>query len=77
MNKGGIHSVNGFITVEAKIEALMRKIETPNASQIVQVNLLQTPTCFNCGTSSHVMEECPFLVNPMSQMFEQTNVLYL
>lgn len=80
MNKGGIHGVNSFITVKAKIGSLMRRIkalETPSAPQMSQMNHLQTPTYFNCRTSNHVMEECLLLVNPMGLIFKQANTLYL
>lgn len=46
MNKGGLHSLNSFITAKAKIAAhmkIMEAFEVPNTPQVGKVIQMQIP----------------------------------
>ena len=76
--KGGIHSIETFIVTEAKIAALMRRIEAldlKGPSHVNQVNQIFASSCLNCQTLNHHWEECPFLENLLVQNQDQINIL--
>ena len=80
-SRSGIHSIENSIATEAKMAALMRRIEmlenkgTPQ--QFEQVNQTSVPSCFNCQSLTHVMEDCLFIPNPlMNSQGQQLNAAY-
>jgi len=76
-SKSDMHSIDNSIAAEAKISALMRRIEALDVKgispQIYQVNQISAPSCFNCHTPTHVMEDCPLLPNPLMASQDQLN----
>ena len=78
--KGSIHQIDTSIAVEAKIDALARKVkelEVKNTTpRLEQVNHLSQPSCFNCQAPNHVLEECPFMPNQFGNTLEQLNAAF-
>ena len=63
-SKGGLHSIESFITAETRIANLTRRLKVLETKEPVLVNQLSpnqfsTPGCTYCQAVNHVFEECP------------------
>ena len=58
-SRGGIHQVQTFLTVEAKITTLTCKIGSLELQRSSSVKQVSTPMCNGCNAPDHVLEECP------------------
>jgi len=59
---GGVHSIEANIATEAKLAAVMRRLEALETKEPVSVNQVnQTPSagCTYCQAMNHVFEKCP------------------
>ena len=64
-SKGGIHSIEANIATDAKLAAVMRRLEALETKEPVSVNQV-SPTssagCTYCQDRNHVFEECPVFI---------------
>ena len=64
-SKGGIHSIEANIANDAKLAAVMRRLEALETKEPVSVNQV-SPTslagCTYCQDRNHVFEECPVFI---------------
>ena len=83
-SKEGLHLIESFITNEAKLASLERRLDalkTKEQSPIKQVspNQFPTPGCTYCQVMNHVFEKCPVFQaqqqyhEPMNAAFSRPN----
>ena len=62
---GDVYSIENSITAEAKVAALMRRIEAlelkRTLAQLDHINQIFTPSCFNRHSPTHELKDCPLL----------------
>ena len=58
--KGGVYEVSSLDQINAKVEALTKKIENLTTTPAATVAAV-APTCDLCGVHVHVAPECPLL----------------
>ena len=79
-SKGDIHSIERSIAVEAKIAALMGRIEALEGKRMTPhlnyVNQISAPSCFNCHSPTNVLKDCPLLPNPLVSNQDQLNAAF-
>ena len=77
-SRSDIHSIENSVVVKAKIAALMRRIEALKVKrtppQLDHVNQISAPSCFNCYSPTHVLEDCPLLLDLLASNQDQLNV---
>jgi len=64
-SKGGVHSIEANIATEAKLAAVMRRLDTLETKEPVSVNQVSpTPSagCTYCQVMDHVFEEYPVFI---------------
>ena len=64
-SKRGVHSIEANIATEAKLAAVMRRLETFKTKELVfvnQVSLTPSASCTYCQDMNHVFEECPVFI---------------
>ena len=71
-----MHQIQTFLAVDAKIETLTRRLEALELQKSVSVNQIFAPICNACSAPDHVLEECPFLMNPIENRCAQVNTIY-
>ena len=71
-----MHQVSTYLATEAKIDTILRRLEALELKGHTQVNQLSTSTCNRCNATDHIMEECPFLMNPIRNEVAQVNDAY-
>ena len=77
---GDVHSIENSSAAEAKVAALMRRIEalelkrTP--AQLDYINQIFTPSCYNCHSPTHELKDCPLLPNPLADGQNQLNAMF-
>jgi len=68
--RGDVHSIENSRAAEAKMTALMRRIEAlklkRTLAQLDHINQIFTPSCYNCHSPTHELEDCPLLPNPLA-----------
>ncbi|MFW5438963.1 hypothetical protein [Paenibacillus apiarius] len=78
--KGGIHTVDNSIASEAKLSAVIRRVEALElkpAAQVNNANQVNQAGCNNCFAPNHISEECSQLNNNnMGPSPDQSNYLY-
>ena len=71
-----MHQVSTSLATEAKIDTILCRLEALELKGHTQVNQVSTSTCNGCNTTDHIMEECPFLMNPTGNEVAQVNAAY-
>ena len=64
-SKGGVHYIEANISTEAKLTAMMRRLEALETKELVSVNQVSpTPSagCTYCQDMNHMFEECPVFI---------------
>ena len=75
-SRGGVYLVQPFLAEEAKFTSLIHRIEALELKEHTQVNQVATTTCNGCNAIDHMMEGCPFLIDPVENEVAQVNAAY-
>ena len=78
--RGDVHSIENSIAAEAKVAALMRRIEALELkrtyAQLDHINHIFIPSCFNCHSPTHELEDCLLLPNPLADGQDQLDTMF-
>ena len=73
--RDGIHQIQAFLAVEAKIATLTRRLENLELQRSPIMDQVSTPMCNGCSAPDHVLEEC-LRMNPTENGYAQVNATF-